>query len=571
MRLTLLDSLFGVVTVSAFSIPGAIVPKRRTIRHTNAKFRFPRDVSIDDSTTAGSDGVIAPLLEVHEQTAIMEGASPRAIKLRQQIQAIWNDQMNTAPIVLHGPRGSGKRELADEVVYHLPSWQTQHVHRLSLDDGLDYIDTILGTVDHPGLLDDLSVQANSTVIVEGFQSQHVESKKGFEKREELHNALVRLVHGEYFSRYENETRMFLPRVLGCTQLEPEYFKKTSEDIPDVIFINVPSFEHRARDFPNIAKGKIKQFEHSYGLSNVRLSKDAMHILLDHTWGIDGNEELDLELSKCLTRLAMENKNIIESKHLFVNANNEEMRNRLLYNVPLLRKIIMSPWIFDHMLRFVVTPAFVAINLLLWLGPQTRAENAALTIFWAGWWPGIMLVFPVLGRIWCSICPFMAFGSWAQEIVTSMDIELKKWPRWGSTIGPAFAFSLFCAILMWEELWDLPETAYLSSCLLLLITAGAVVMSVIWEKRLWCRYFCPIGAMNNIFSTFAMTEVRTWKANCDGCTNPTCVTGGSPTLDPTDKTAIKGCAMDRKNNQLRSMGDCVMCMSCIKNVRSAKCV
>ena len=153
MRLTLLDSLFGVVTVSAFSIPGAIVPKRRTIRHTNAKFRFPRDVSIDDSTTAGSDGVIAPLLEVHEQTAIMEGASPRAIKLRQQIQAIWNDQMNTAPIVLHGPRGSGKRELADEVVYHLPSWQTQHVHRLSLDDGLDYIDTILGTVDHPGLLD----------------------------------------------------------------------------------------------------------------------------------------------------------------------------------------------------------------------------------------------------------------------------------------------------------------------------------------------------------------------------------------------------------------------------------
>jgi polyferredoxin len=57
------------------------------------------------------------------------------------------------------------------------------------------------------------------------------------------------------------------------------------------------------------------------------------------------------------------------------------------------------------------------------------------------------------------------------------------------------------------------------------------MSVIWEKSLWCRYFFPIGAMNNMFATLAMAEVRTWKANCDGCANPTCTLGKSPTLDP----------------------------------------
>ena len=62
----------------------------------------------------------------------------------------------------------------------------------------------------------------------------------------------------------------------------------------------------------------------------------------------------------------------------------------------------------------------------------------------------------------------------------------------------------------------------------------------------------------------MTEIRTWKANCEGCTNPTCKVGGSSTLDPTDTFAIKGCTMDLKNNQLRDMGDCVMCMSCVKN-------
>ena len=38
-------------------------------------------------------------------------------------------------------------------------------------------------------------------------------------------------------------------------------------------------------------------------------------------------------------------------------------------------------------------------------------------------------------------------------------------------GPWFLWALFAAILVWEEVWDLPNTAYLSAGLLLLITAG----------------------------------------------------------------------------------------------------
>lgn len=29
-------------------------------------------------------------------------------------------------------------------------------------------------------------------------------------------------------------------------------------------------------------------------------------------------------------------------------------------------------------------------------------------------------------------------------------------------------------------------------LLVLITSGAVACSIVFEKRLWCRYLCPIG-------------------------------------------------------------------------------
>ena len=77
-------------------------------------------------------------------------------------------------------------------------------------------------------------------------------------------------------------------------------------------------------------------------------------------------------------------------------------------------------------------------------------------------------------------------------------------------------------------------------------------------------FLPYWSLNKIFAMPAMTEIRTFKANCEGCTNPTCKVGGSSTLFPSDTFAIKGCTMDLKNNQLRDMGDCVMCMSCVKN-------
>lgn len=107
-------------------------------------------------------------------------------------------------------------------------------------------------------------------------------------------------------------------------------------------------------------------------------------------------------------------------------------------------------------------------------------------------------------------------------------QIQTTNRW----GPWFLYGLFAAILYWEEvrpfvrlyvgkvvctyhldrppiqhrphtnthtnkpqLWNLPQNADLSAWLLILITAGAVVFSLTFEKRLWCASLCPIGGMN----------------------------------------------------------------------------
>jgi hypothetical protein len=57
---------------------------------------------------------------------------------------------------------------------------------------------------------------------------------------------------------------------------------------------------------------------------------------------------------------------------------------------------------------------------------------------------------------------------------------------GERYGPWFLFGLFAAILVWEEVWDLPHSAALSGWLLVLITAGAAAFSAVFERRFWCR-------------------------------------------------------------------------------------
>jgi hypothetical protein len=49
-----------------------------------------------------------------------------------------------------------------------------------------------------------------------------------------------------------------------------------------------------------------------------------------------------------------------------------------------------------------TLPLLLLLLLLPLLHQDRESSAALTVFWAGWWPLVLLSFPVIGRAWCAM-------------------------------------------------------------------------------------------------------------------------------------------------------------------------
>ena len=228
--------------------------------------------------------------------------------------------------------------------------------------------------------------------------------------------------------------------------------------------------------------------------------------------------------------------------------------------PQLREWMRAPWLWNGVLFGLVSWLFVAVNLWLWLGPQDRAHNGALNLFWAWWWPLILLGFPLVGRLWCSICPFMVWGEIVQRVARALGWSPPRWPRGNSDdwASPLLAAG-FAAILLWEEVWNLQNTAWLSSCLLLLITAGAVIGSLRFEKRFWCRYLCPVGGMNGLFAKLSILELRAQVGTCSGsCSSYACFKGG-----PADGEglATAGCPLGTHPAHLSDNRNCVLCLTC----------
>ena len=228
--------------------------------------------------------------------------------------------------------------------------------------------------------------------------------------------------------------------------------------------------------------------------------------------------------------------------------------------PAWRDRLRAPRLWNGLLFGLVSWLFVLVNLWLWLGPQDRHHNGALNLFWAWWWPLILLAYPLVGRLWCAVCPFMVWGEISQRLARRLGWRPQPWPRGDSDpwAAPLLAAG-FALILLWEEVWNLENTAWLSSCLLLLITAGAVIGSLLFEKRFWCRYLCPVGGMNGLFAKLSILELRAQAGTCSGsCSSYACFKGGPA---EGEGLATAGCPLGTHPAHLADNRNCVLCLTC----------
>ncbi|WP_200324799.1 sigma 54-interacting transcriptional regulator [Sphaerospermopsis aphanizomenoides] len=502
---------------------------------------------------------------VASQTGII-GSSKAAQKLIEQVnQAAANLQ----PVILQGQPGTGKTFVAGLIhtrseLASQPFAELDCGELLRAEDGRLNTDVLFGRIgQQPGILELLE---RGTLLLDNVQVLSPGDRS-------------RLVH--YL-----KTGLILPNrgIVGKInpKTEPaEPIQSTVRlilaspnklELPEINTITIKLFTlpQRKADIPDFAGYFLTQFCREQNRPLLKVDQSDLRRLISYDY--PGNIA---ELAEILHRAVMmtpSGHSVIPEQVLWsVQSTKNAFRLDLLTHVPWLRQILLSRW-YPEGIWVLMMAVFVPVTVLGFIGDQQRDSSVTLNMFWAWWWPGYLFLFAFFGRLWCAVCPFMITGEWIRKIsLWLFPRQQLTWnTQWLNRWGGWVVFAGFVAIYLWEKLWDLPNHAYLSAWLLLTITAGAVIFSLIYERRLWCRYLCPIGGMNGMFAKLSMIELRSTQQVCGsqcntfGCYKGTAVTAiaFSEAL-PTEGQATGGCPLYSHPAQLQDNRDCMLCMTCLK--------
>ncbi|AFY68034.1 sigma 54-interacting transcriptional regulator [Geitlerinema sp. PCC 7407] len=492
-------------------------------------------------------GILRPYVVPKVSRGII-GTSRYAKRLRDAINKAAGDRQ---PVLIFGEPGLGKDNAA--ALIHFGSRDRREpLIKVNCDtlqtSGAELFGRVGGK---PGLLEAIG---RGTLVLNNLQElPEVLQDKIWQLLKTGEYSLVRRDTDGEAPRRRTEARLILTAEKAFPQLDRQKLLGHS--------IKVPPLRVRKADIEAQVGYYLSLFCRKKGLARPHLTPEAVRRL--QSYDFPGNLT---ELESLIERALLQSDNPNElTDELFWSASTKgrQFRLNLLNTYPALRRFLRSPWWPDRLNYGFTLTVFALVVAVLILGPQTRDRNVALNLFWAWWWPLVLISFPFVGRLWCAVCPFMIYGELMQKLSLKLfPRDLLPWPRqMADKWGGWFLFGLFVLILLWEELWNLENTAYLSACLLLLITAGAVIFSQLFERRFWCRYLCPIGGMNGLFAKLSIVELRAQQGICSAsCTTYQCYKGGP---EKGEGQETNGCPVYSHPAQLTDNRNCVMCMTCLK--------
>ena len=113
-----------------------------------------------------------------------------------------------------------------------------------------------------------------------------------------------------------------------------------------------------------------------------------------------------------------------------------------------------------------------------------------------------------------------------------------------------------AIIIWAEYSTTMQYSPMATGYLLLsIAFFAILSGILFERRVWCRYLCPLGALGAIFSGCSVVEWRSNQSICNStCKDNSCYKGDENT---------RGCPLYQGPFSLSSNHNCILCGNCVK--------
>jgi len=224
--------------------------------------------------------------------------------------------------------------------------------------------------------------------------------------------------------------------------------------------------------------------------------------------------------------------------------------------PLIKTALKNRWP-QFTIMLIALAGFLLAILAGLFGTPVGSRNFGIVFVWIAWWAILMLVaVPFLGRGWCSICPIPAPGEWLQRGAMlgprgQAKGYGKRWPNRLRNIwlqnGTFLLVALFSTVILTQ-----PKVTAIVLAAFLFVAVGA---SLVFERRAFCRYLCPVGGFIGLYSQLAPVEVRVIDTDvCKDHTEKTCYTGSADGY---------GCPWDVFPPGMVKNTYCGTCMECLR--------
>ena len=163
------------------------------------------------------------------------------------------------------------------------------------------------------------------------------------------------------------------------------------------------------------------------------------------------------------------------------------------------------------LVLVAVPAFLPLperTANLWSNLTLAAQFA----FWGIWWPFVLVSMVVVGRAWCGLlCPEGTLTEVASR--WSLGRAVPRWLSWGGWPFVAFAGTTVYGQMVSVYGYPKPVLVVLGGSTLAAIAVGLVYGR---DKRVWCRYLCPVNGVFAVLAKLApvsfQVDGRAWAAS-----------------------------------------------------------
>lgn len=192
-------------------------------------------------------------------------------------------------------------------------------------------------------------------------------------------------------------------------------------------------------------------------------------------------------------------------------------------------------------------ALLVLPALLPLPDRTASVFNNLSIvaqfaFWGIWWPFVLLSMPLFGRAWCGLfCPEGALTEWASR--HGRGGAIPRWMRWGG-----WPFVAFALTTVYGQLVSVYQYPWAVAVVLGGSTVAAIIVGWLYgkDKRVWCKYLCPVSGVFNLLAKLSpwhyRVDAEAWRA-------------------PLRRTEAINCAPLLPLRTMQGAADCHMCGRC----------